>query len=125
MVEFDNTEIDSQAIRARKIAHVIVKEIDRAYGKHGRQQWGRHEFWGVLQEEFEEAIESFRLRFLLPRQMRRIWQNIRQDSAQDELTKEIVQLAAMCFRYLETGDRYRQPAGGNKDGQDESAGFHD
>lgn len=110
MIEYDEDTIPLQEIRARRIARELVEEIDRAYAKHGRLQWSRHGVYGVLLEEFEESMEAFRFRFLVPRQIRRIWRNIRSDRDQAELRKEIIQLAAVCFRYLETGDRYREPA---------------
>ncbi len=110
MIDYDERGLDARVVRARKIAHLVVEEIDRAYAKHTRKQWGRHELFAILQEEVEEVIEAFRFRFLLPKRMRRLWQNIRADKSQEELEKEIIQVAAMCFRYLETGDRYRQPA---------------
>jgi hypothetical protein len=70
----------------------ISAELDRAYAKHGRAQWGRHEFYGIIAEEFDE-----------------MWDDIKADIPQDTLEKEIVQVAAMCFRYFETRDRYREP----------------
>lgn len=74
------------------VGRLIVEEVDRAYRKHGRDQWGRHEFLGIILEEFEEMK-----------------QDIMADARQDILEKEIIQVAAMCLRYLETGDRYREP----------------
>lgn len=71
----------------------IGAELDRAYGKHGAAQWGRHEFYGILKEEVDE-----------------LWADIKSDAPQDQLEKELVQVAAMCFRYFETRDRYREPA---------------
>lgn len=68
----------------------VIAEVDRAYKKHGRDLWGRHEFYGVLKEEVDE-----------------VWDAIKTDAPQDSLTAEIIQVAAMCLRYLETGDRYR------------------
>lgn len=70
----------------------VRQELMRAYRKHGAEQWGRHEFYAILKEEVDEA-----------------WDSIKTDAAQPELEREIVQIAAMCFRYLETGDRYREP----------------
>ena len=72
-----------------EISCEIAKELDRAYKKHGRGQWGRHEFYGVLKEEVDEA-----------------WEAIKKDVPFSKLKKEIIQVAAMCVRYLETGDRY-------------------
>lgn len=71
----------------------IGAELDRAYAKHGTQQWGRHEFYGILKEEVDE-----------------LWQDIKDDAPQEALEKELVQVAAMCVRYFETRDRYREPA---------------
>ena len=63
----------------------IERELERAYRKHGREPWGRHEFYAILLEEVEEA-----------------WDDIKADAPQYQLEKEIIQVAAMCFRYLET-----------------------
>lgn len=71
----------------------IGSELDRAYAKHGREQWGRHEYYAILKEEVDE-----------------MWDAIKKDEPQEELVKEAIQVAAMVFRYLETGDRYREPA---------------
>lgn len=68
----------------------IATELDRAYAKHGTAPWGRHEFYAILIEEVEE-----------------LWDAIKRDLPKAELEKELVQVAAMCFRYFETGDRYR------------------
>lgn len=68
----------------------ICAELDRAYLKHGKDQWGRHEFYAVLLEEVNE-----------------VWDSIKVDDPETELEKEIIQVAAMCMRFLETGDRYK------------------
>ena len=68
----------------------IGAELDRAYAKHGREPWGRHEFYGILKEEVDE-----------------LWDAIKADAPQAEVLAELRQVAAMCFRYYETGDRYR------------------
>lgn len=70
--------------------HAIRAELDHAYKKHGRDPWGRHEFYAILLEEVEE-----------------LWDAIKKDASQEEVLKELTQVAAMCFRYCETGDRYR------------------
>ena len=68
----------------------VSREIESAYKKHGREPWGRHEFYAILKEEIDE-----------------VWDAIRFDQAQEALLAEIVQVVAMCIRYYETGDRYR------------------
>lgn len=70
----------------------ISAELTRAYGKHGAEPWGRHEFYAILLEEVDE-----------------LWEAIKRDEPQERVEAELVQVAAMCFRYFETGDRYRRP----------------
>lgn len=69
---------------------LVRDEVERAYTKHGREPWGRHEFYAILKEEVDE-----------------VWDSIKADEPQEEVMREIVQVAAMCLRYAETGDRYR------------------
>jgi hypothetical protein len=71
----------------------VVVELERAYAKHGRLQWGRHEFYAILKEEFDE-----------------VWDATKADEPQERVEEEIIQMMAVCLRYLETGDRYREPA---------------
>jgi hypothetical protein len=70
----------------------IEAELARAYAKHGAPTWGRHEFYAILKEEVDE-----------------LWDAIKDDRPQGDVFHELVQVAAMCFRYYETGDRYRGP----------------
>ena len=70
-----------------------MSELEHAYAKHVRSQWGRHEFYAILKEEVDE-----------------LWDDIKADAPQTNLEKEAIQIAAMVFRYLETGDRYREPS---------------
>jgi len=72
------------------IIESILSELDRAYAKHGNDKWGRHEFWGIFQEEVNEVIDA-----------------IQRDLPHEDLMKEIFQVACVCIRYAETGDRYR------------------
>lgn len=74
------------------VTQAVANELERAYAKHGREQWGRHEFYAILKEEVDE-----------------LWDDIKADAPQDKLRHEAIQVAAMVFRYLETGDRYREP----------------
>lgn len=69
----------------------LALELDRAYAKHGSEQWSRHEFYGILKEEVDE-----------------LWDDIKADADPARLRAEIVQVAAMCFRYIETGSRNRE-----------------
>lgn len=75
-----------------QIGHAIICELERAYAAHGREQWGRHEFYAILKEEVDE-----------------LWDSIKGDDPQKDVEAEAIQVAAMVFRYLETGDRYRKP----------------
>jgi NTP pyrophosphatase (non-canonical NTP hydrolase) len=67
----------------------IQVELDRAYAKHGREPWGRREFYAILKEEVDE-----------------LWDAIKNDEPADRVHEEAVQVAAVVRRYLETGDRY-------------------
>lgn len=68
----------------------VGRELERAYTKHGREQWGRHEFYAILREEVDE-----------------LWDAIKHDARGGEVYREVVQVAAMCIRYVETGgNRY-------------------
>lgn len=69
---------------------LVANELDHAYAKHGKEKWSRHEFYSILKEEVDE-----------------VWDEIKTDGKTSDLLAEIVQVAAMCLRYIETGDRYR------------------
>ena len=71
---------------------LIEAELVRAYAKHGREPWGRHEFYAILKEEVDE-----------------LWDAIKADEPTERVLEEAVQVAAMCVRYMQTGDRYRGP----------------
>lgn len=70
----------------------VSEQLARAYAKHGRDPWGRHEFYGILKEEVDE-----------------LWEAIKSDASQSELMAELEQIMCVCQRYVETGDRYRGP----------------
>jgi hypothetical protein len=74
----------------KAIIQAIDNELTSAYAKHGSALWGRHEFYGVVKEEFDE-----------------MWDDIKTNAPTEKLNEEIIQVAAMCIRFLETGDRYR------------------
>lgn len=63
----------------------IDTEIQRAVAKHGDDRWSRHEFKGVIDEEYDE-----------------MWDAIKKDRPAEELISEIIEVAAMCVRFLET-----------------------
>jgi hypothetical protein len=67
----------------------ILDQLERAYAKHGAEQWGRHEFYAILKEEVDE-----------------VWDAVKDNLPMDEVIKESLQVAAVAIRYLETGDRY-------------------
>ena len=75
------------------IFNKVLAELDSAYNKHGKDLWGRHEFYGVMKEEVDE-----------------VWDGIKTDKPIETLEKEIIQVIAVCVRYLETGDRYMKGA---------------
>lgn len=68
---------------------MVEKELTNAYAKHGSDQWGRHEFYAILLEEVDE-----------------LWNTIKGDESDECLVAELAQVIAMCFRFIETGDRY-------------------
>ena len=72
-----------------EITTEIYQELERAYAKHGRDRWGRHEAYAIILEELEEA-----------------WDAIKADAPPERVRAELIQVAAMVYRYLETGDRY-------------------
>lgn len=76
--------------RRAELFERVAAELDRAYAKHGAEPWGRHEFMGILLEEVDELKET-------------VWK----DMPTPQFEKELVQVAAMCLRYYETGNRYR------------------
>lgn len=81
--------------RRQELFQKLGRELDRAYAKHGRAQWSRHEFYGILLEEVDE-----------------LWDNIKTDKPQPLVEEELLHVAAMCFRYFETRDRIREPRRG-------------
>jgi hypothetical protein len=80
----------SDLVKRGAFFNAVIAEVERAYRKHGDDPWGRHEFYAIAKEEFEE-----------------MWDTIKRDRPDPELLKELVSVAAMCLRYWETGDRYR------------------
>lgn len=70
--------------RRKNIYHEISDELDRAYAKHGKEMWNRHEFYSIMLEEVDE-----------------VWDDIKSNKPFDILRKEIIQVAAMCVRFLE------------------------
>lgn len=73
-----------------KFLQRVEAQLQKAYDKHGKDQWGRHEFYGIIKEEFDE-----------------MWDEIKADGSDDTLLDEIEQIVCVCLRYIETGDRYR------------------
>jgi NTP pyrophosphatase (non-canonical NTP hydrolase) len=78
--------------RRFQLLALVAEELERAYSKHGVDQWGRHEFYGILKEEVDE-----------------LWDAIKADEPMERVEEELVQVVAMCFRYFETRDRYQEP----------------
>lgn len=75
-----------QTIRRDRLRQLIDIELHSAYAKHGKEPWSRHEFYAILLEEVEE-----------------LWDDIKADRPLPMVLKELIQVAAMCQRYAETG----------------------
>lgn len=73
----------------RIISELILIELDKAYQKHGRDPWGRHEFYAILKEEVDE-----------------MWDAIKADEPLERVHEEAIQIAAMVVRFIDTGERY-------------------
>lgn len=76
-------------MRRKKFLEDVFTELRRAYDKHGEDQWGRHEFYAILLEEVDE-----------------VWDEIKRNGETYKVYNEIVQVVAMCLRFVETGNRY-------------------
>src|SRR4249920_3035738 len=72
-----------------KIHRVAAEELKKAFQKHGYAKWSRHEFYAILLEEFEE-----------------LWDDIKADAPETKLNKELYQIIAVCYRFLNTGDKH-------------------
>lgn len=66
----------------------VNEEVNSAEFKHGYAKWGRHEFYGILLEEVDE-----------------LWETIKKNEPRDRLEAELIQVAAVCLRYFESGER--------------------
>jgi len=73
-----------------RILAAIELELARAYKLHGCPRWGRHEAFAIILEEMEEVKRA-----------------VFDDEPIAALRKELIQVAAMCVRYLETEPRFR------------------
>lgn len=69
----------------------LEEEAESAYRKHGNEPWSRHEFYGILLEEVEE-----------------LWDGIKHNLDEDYVMDELVQVAYVCLRYAETGNKHTQ-----------------
>jgi NTP pyrophosphatase (non-canonical NTP hydrolase) len=87
-VNDNQTQRGKMTIDRQTVMELIDVQLTKAYAKHGREQWGRHEFYAVLLEEVDE-----------------LWEAIKTDAPQSDVQLEALQVAAMVFRYLELGDR--------------------
>ena len=59
-----------------------------------------------------EAEQPTHLLHLLPggeEEVDEVWDDVKSNAPQDQLMAEVVQVAAMCVRYAETLDRFREP----------------
>lgn len=83
-------DVDDMIRRRTQLWDAVAEELTHAYGKHGMDRWGRHEFFAILKEEVDE-----------------LWDAIKADAPDEDVLSELSQIVAMCCRYVETGDRYR------------------
>lgn len=83
----DNSKTLEELIVREAFMLMVKDELDQAYTKHGAEPWSRHEFYAILLEEVDE-----------------LWDDIKSDEDLDLVLSELVQVAAMCIRYAETGD---------------------
>lgn len=74
----------------QKIIDLIDYKLSKAYAKHGSEKWGRHEFYGIIKEEFDE-----------------MWDEIKSDGKPEDLVWEIIDVLLVGIRYLETDDKYK------------------
>lgn len=72
-------------MNALEVRSEIERGLNYAYCKHGKEPWGRHEFYAILKEEVDE-----------------LWDNIKRNKPQSEVNAEAVQVAVVILRYLET-----------------------
>lgn len=68
----------------------VMREVNMSYLKNGVQPWARHEFYGILKEEVDE-----------------LWDAIKDNLPMTSVIAEAIQVAAVCLKYMETGDRHR------------------
>lgn len=87
----DDLDAATEAHQRAKLWSAVEQQVRKAYRKHGRDPWGRHEFYGVLKEEIDE-----------------LWDVIKADGPSEDLLNEMLDVMAVCQRYAETRDRYRE-----------------
>ena len=80
-------KLQSQSLE--EILELACNEMEKSFVKHGSAQWGRHEFYGILQEEIAE-----------------LWDCLKTDSGKPMLEAEALQVIAVILRFLSTGDKY-------------------
>jgi NTP pyrophosphatase (non-canonical NTP hydrolase) len=68
-----------------------TEQLEKAYEKHGKEEWKRHEFYGILKEEVDE-----------------VWDEIKKDGDAKDLIAEVEQVIAVCIRFLETSSLYNK-----------------
>jgi hypothetical protein len=71
----------------------LEQELEHAYATHGRAPWGRSEFYGVLLEEVDE-----------------LWDAIKANAPDARVEAELIQVAAMCLRYVEQEPTTARPS---------------
>lgn len=83
------TDGEDNIVRRNYILQTVSNEIHRSYQLHGIPRWGRHEAFAIILEEVEEFKQA-----------------VFDDLPYDEVREELIQIAAMCVRYIETEDKF-------------------
>lgn len=67
------------------VTNLVAAEVHRSFELHGCPLWGRHEAYAIIKEEVDE-----------------MWEEVKKDGESKDLAIELIQIAAICIRYLST-----------------------
>ncbi len=92
MIPQNTPEYRLAMAKRQAVNSAIEGELYRAYEKHGRTPWGKHQFYAILLEEVDE-----------------LWEAIKHDCPFCDIEGEAIQVAAMVIRFLETSPCFKGP----------------